>query len=144
MHVQTRGTTAKTLLLAAAAVFGAGTAFAADGAPTPPQYTVVGNPFPYAAPQSATSAAPPASDTGSDAYPAADGPREALTVGQEIPPISSEGLMQTANSLPPGYADSQVTFMAGHPPANEGQQAAAPDRSGGHLQASLSGGPARR
>jgi len=61
----------KTLILAAAAVLGlaAGAAHAGEGARMPPQWNVVGNPFPYAASQSRTIAAAPALDTGSAGLP---------------------------------------------------------------------------
>ncbi len=117
----------KTLILAAAAVLGlaAGAAHAGEGARMPPQWNVVGNPFPYAASQSRTIAAAPALDTGSQAYPAADGAGAAFVTGQEIPPNSNEGVMQTANSLPPGFASGEVTYLAGAPPAAQAQQTAA-------------------
>ena len=123
----------KTLILATAAVLGlaAGTAHAGEGRQMPPQWNVVGNPFPYAAAQSRTIAAAPALDTGSQAYPATDGARMSLAAGQEIPPNSNEGVMQTANSLPQGYAAGEVTFLAGKAPAAPAHQTAALTRSGG-------------
>jgi len=124
----------KTLILATAAVLGlglaAGTAYAGEGGQMPPQWNVVGNPFPYAAPQSRTVMAAPALDTGSQAYPATDGARMSLAAGQEIPPNSNEGVMQTANSLPQGYAAGEVTFLAGKAPAAPAHQTAALTRSG--------------
>ncbi len=116
----------KTLILAAAVLgLAAGAAHAGEGARMPPQWNVVGNPFPYAASQSRTTTAAPALDTGSQAYPAADGAGAAFVTGQEIPPNSSEGVMQTANSLPPGFASGEVTYLAGAPPAAQAQQTAA-------------------
>ena len=90
----------------------------------PPQYNVVGNPFPYSAPQSRVTAAPPAFDTGSEAFPASDGQAMRVVVGREIPPASNEGIMQTANSLPQGYAAGEVTFLADTGPAAQAQQSA--------------------
>ena len=120
------GTAARPALLLAAALLGlaAGTAHAGEGARMPPQWNVVGNPFPYAAPQSRTVAAPPAFDTGSQAFPASDGVRTSIVVGQEMPPNNSEGAMQTANSLPPGYAAGAVTYFAGKAPVAQPHQTA--------------------
>jgi len=126
----------KTLILATAAVLGlaAGTASAAEATRVPPQYNVVGNPFPYSAAQSRVSAAPPSFDTGSQAFPASDGQAMPVVVGQEIPSNSSEGVMQTANSLPQSYAAGEVTFLAGAAPAAQARQSASLIRtSGGHL-----------
>ena len=136
MRNQNKTAAMRTLILATAAVLGlaAGTASAAEGTRMPPQYNVVGNPFPYSAPQSRVTAAPPSFDTGSQAYPASDGQAMPVVVGQEIPPNNSEGAMQTANSLPRGYAAGEVTFLAGAAPAAQAQQSAGLTRtSSGHL-----------
>lgn len=46
--------------------------------------------------------------------------------------------MQTANSLPPGYAGGALTFLAGKAPAAQDQQTAAVVRTGsGHFQTPL-------
>ena len=132
MHDQNGATAMKALLLAAATVLGlaSGAAHAGEGSPMRPEWNVVGNPFPYAAPQSRTAAAPPALDTGSQAYPAADGTGMAFAAGQEIPPNNSEGPMQTANSLPPGYAAGAVTFLAGKASAPQPHRSVALARTG--------------
>ncbi len=126
MRNQNKAAAMRTLVLATAAVLGlaAGTVSAAERTQMPPQYNVVGNPFPYSAPQSRVTAASPSFDTGSQAYPASDGQAMPVVVGQEIPPNNSEGAMQTANSLPQGYAAGEVTFLAGAAPAAQAQQSA--------------------
>lgn len=124
----------KALILAAVLGFAAGTASAAEAARVPQQYNVVGNPFPYSARQSRMTAVPPSFDTGSQAFPTSDGQAMRVAVSQEIPPNSNEGVMQTANSLPQGYAAGEVTFLAGKAPAAQAQQSAGLNRtSSGHL-----------
>ena len=136
MRNQNKTAAMRTLILATAAVLGlaAGTASAAEVTRMPPQYNVVGNPFPYSAAQSRVTAAPPAFDTGSQAYPASDGQAMPVVVGQEMPPNNNEGTVQTANSLPPGYAAGGATVLAGAVPAARAQQTAGSTRTGGrHL-----------
>lgn len=120
MHTENGNAAMRTLLLATAVLgLASGAAHAGEGGRMPPRWNVVGNPFPYAAAQARTVAAPPALDTGSQAYPAADGTGMTFAADQEIPPNNNEGPMQTANSLPPGYAPGEVTFLAGTPPASK-------------------------
>jgi hypothetical protein len=49
--------------------------------------------------------APAPADVGSDSYPGfASANAVPVTGGQVLPPNGSEGIVQTANSLPPGFA----------------------------------------
>jgi hypothetical protein len=99
--------TMKTMLFAAASMLSlsAGTALA-----TPP-YHVVGNPFPFTAPSTSVVAAPPGTDTGSEAYQSsAPGHAVPTMEGQVLPPNGSNGIVQTANSLPPGFERGMVTY----------------------------------
>ena len=61
-------------------------------------------------------------DTGSETYQAVGGPSVPVMSGQVIPPNGSEGIVQTANSLPSGfligtpeynYAQSVQRYFAG-------------------------------
>jgi hypothetical protein len=100
----------KTMLFAAAVALSlsAGTASAA------PPYNVVGNPFPLSAPSTSIVATPPASDTGSQAYQGS-GPDHAALVfeGQVLPTNGSNGIVQTANSLPPGFQRGVAAYTQG-------------------------------
>jgi hypothetical protein len=107
----------KTILVAAATMLSlsAGTALAA----LPPQYNVVGNPFPFSARATFPStmstadvvAEPPANVTGSQAYQNS-GPGYAVAVvdGRVLPINGSNGIVQTANSLPRGFEHGTPTY----------------------------------
>ena len=47
--------------------------------------------------------APALADTGSERYQGFAGPSVPVVSGQVLPPNGSEGIVQTANSLPPGF-----------------------------------------
>ncbi len=93
----------KSAFLAMVAVFGltTGAALAAEGN---------GNPFPFQAPGQVT-ANPLTSDTGSQAYPNfAVGEPVPVIEGQVLPQNGSEGSVQTANSLPPGFENGTAAY----------------------------------
>jgi hypothetical protein len=105
----------KTMLLAAATMLSlsAGTALAA------PPYNVVGNPFPFSAgarfpvtmSMGDVVAEPPATVTGSQAYQnSAPGYAVAVVDGRVLPINGSNGIVQTANSLPRGFEHGTPTF----------------------------------
>jgi hypothetical protein len=99
--------TMKTMLFAAASMLSLseGTALAA------PLYHVVGNPFPFTAQSTSVVAAPPGADTGSEAYQSsAPGRAVPAMEGQVLPPNGSNGIVQTATSLPPGFERGMVTY----------------------------------
>jgi hypothetical protein len=99
--------TMKTMLFAAASMLSLsqGTALAA------PPYHVKGNPFPFTAPSTSVLAAPPGTDTGSEAYQSSPPGRAVPAMeGQVLPPNGSNGIVQTANSLPPGFQRGMVTY----------------------------------
>jgi hypothetical protein len=92
--------TMKTMLLAAAAVLSLPVGAALAASP----YNVLGNPVPFSAPATSVVAAPPSSDTGSQAYQgSAPGPALPVVEGTVLPTNGSDGIVQTANSLPPGF-----------------------------------------
>ena len=100
----------KTAFLAAAAValsFGAAPAFAGEGN---------GNPFPFNAESQAASAyaaQPQFADTGSNAYPSTAGRPGAdlpSLAGAVLPTNGSQGIVQTANSLPSRFEDGTVAY----------------------------------
>ncbi len=88
------------LAVAVALSMGAGTAFAAEGN---------SEPFPYHGPSQVT-ANLVANDTGSQAYPSFTGPSVVVTAGGTLPTNGSEGIVQTANSLPRGFEDGTVAY----------------------------------
>src|SRR5438309_8037130 len=98
----------KTLLLTAAVLgVSAGTALAAS----PPQYNVVGNPFPMRTTMTEVVAAPPASDTGSQGYQSSAARYAVAPVdGRLLPTNGSQGIVQTANSLPPGFEQGTPAY----------------------------------
>jgi hypothetical protein len=99
----------KTMLAAAATMLSL-SAVAALAAPTP-QYNVVGNPFPFRTAMTEVVAAPPAIDTGSDHYQSsAPGHAAPVVDGQVLPTNGSNGIVQTANSLPLGFERGTVTY----------------------------------
>jgi hypothetical protein len=73
-----------------------------------------GEPFPFRGPGLPTLATPRAyaADTGSDAYPDLAGrPSWIETVGgSDVPVTGSEGVVQTANSLPRGFEEGTVAY----------------------------------
>jgi hypothetical protein len=73
-------------------------------------YHVVGNPFPFSAPP-ATMTAPGSVTTGSQAYPSS-GPSRVMPMieGQTMPTYGSEGIVQSANSTPPGFAHGTPAY----------------------------------
>jgi hypothetical protein len=101
----------KTMLLTAAVLgLSAGAALAGS----PPPYNVVGNPFPMRTTMSDVVAAPPGNDTGSQSYQSS-APRYAVAPvdGRLLPTNGSQGIVQTANSLPPGFAQGTPTYAQG-------------------------------
>jgi len=100
----------KTMLFGAAAMLSlsVGAALAAP----PPQYNVVGNPFPFRTAMTEVVAAPPAIDTGSQAYQSsAPGYTQAVIYTKVLPVTGSNGIVQSPNSLPPGFERGMVAYM---------------------------------
>ena len=56
------------------------------------------------------SAAPPASDTGSQAYQAGNGGVRAVFDNTALPALGAQATVQTANSLPKGFEDGTVDY----------------------------------
>lgn len=88
------------LAVAGALSMVAGTAFAGEGN---------SEPFPYNGPSQVTSNLL-ASDTGSQAYPSFTGRSVVVTAGGTLPTNGSEGIVQTANSLPRGFENGTVAY----------------------------------
>ena len=97
----------KTIILAAAAalMLNTGTALAGEGE---------GEPFPFRAPGLTTSVNPAVhANTASEPYPDLAGyptQIEAAINPDLVPPNSSEGIIQTAASLPRGFSDGMVAY----------------------------------
>ena len=99
----------KKMVLTTAAVLGvsASVAFAAS----PPQYNVVGNPFPMRTSMADVLSTPPAIDVGSQSYQnSGPGHTVAPVEGQVLPINGGNGIVQTANSLPPGFEQGTPNF----------------------------------
>ena len=88
------------LAVAGALSMAAGAAFAAEGN---------SEPFPYDGPSQVTSNLL-ASDTGSQAYPSFTGRSVVVTAGGTLPSNGTQGIVQTANSLPRGFEDGTVAY----------------------------------
>ena len=78
-----------------------GTAFAGEGN---------GDPFPFQGTAQVV-ASGVASETGSQAYPSFTGPSVFVTAGRVLPTNGSQGVVQTANSLPRGFEHGTVAYM---------------------------------
>ena len=91
----------------ALAVFAIATMAAPTGAAfaePPPQYNVVGNPFPNRTSMADVVAAAPANDAGSEGYQTSEsGHAVAADEGLVLPTNGGNGIVQTANSLPRGF-----------------------------------------
>jgi hypothetical protein len=68
------------------------------------------DPFPPATDGTLAFSRPATVDTGSDAYAAASGPAVAVTSGAVLPSNGSNGIVQSANSLPPSWADGTSAY----------------------------------
>ena len=69
-----------------------------------------GEPFPNYAAGDTVIANPVLSDTGSQATPSYGPGVTVLTQGDVLPTDGSNGVLQTANSLPPGFEDGTVAY----------------------------------
>jgi hypothetical protein len=93
----------KRILLAAVAAFGfaAGAVQAGEGNQ---------DPFPPATDGTQVVSSPATPDTGSEAYPIFSGPTVPVISGGVLPSNGSEGIVQSANSLPRGFADGTPAY----------------------------------
>ena len=98
----------KTMFFAAALTLAALPAFAQEGR----------DPFAINTPGVTTYVTTQAADVGSSAYPSVAGrPGSSLSMlaGDILPVNGSEGLIQTANSLPVGFTDGTVAYASVRP-----------------------------
>lgn len=105
----------KTLIAATALSLVAGAAFAGEGQ---------GNPFPFRAPPIAVSIQGYQQEAGGsqNPYPFTAASRQRMTSMPVLPTAGSDGVMQTANSLPAGFEDGAPAV------ANLNQNAPTPTR----------------
>jgi hypothetical protein len=54
--------------------------------------------------------APPLRDSGSETYQGLGGPSVPIVSGQVLPPNGSEGIVQSANSAPPGFMNGTPEY----------------------------------
>ena len=83
------------------AVAGAGPAFAGEG-----NY----DPFPPATNGTRVMSSPALADTGSESTPTFNGPSVRITTAGTLPTNGSEGVVQSANSLPTGFENGTAAY----------------------------------